>query len=203
MSPAGARALPLLAALLVLATPRAHASDAAADSSRSFRLVFDVQASPHLSSQASWRDGGYTISLGFGVNISPLVQAGVNIYTGRESIPRGFAAPTDGWLPLGGASLELTVFPLTSGLIRPYVALGYGLYTLAAENGYNGGGGHVEGGMQWDFSHYFSLRGGIQFTAIHYHDPTAEASQAVGFQPFTVRSAGAALRCSFYPSVLP
>ena len=201
MTPPGARAIPLLVTLLAL--PCAHARGAEPDSSRSFRLVFDIQASPHLSSQSSWRDGGYTVSLGFGVNISPLLQAGVNIYTGRETIPRGFAAPTYGSLPLGGATLELTLFPLPSGKFRPYIALGYGLYTLAAENGYSGGGGQAEGGIQWDFSPFFSLRGGLQYLSIHYHDPTAEASAAVGFQPFTVRSAGAALRCSFYPSVLP
>ena len=165
--------------------------------------MFDIQASPHFSSPSSWRDGGYTISLGFGVHISPLMQLGINVYTGRETIPAGFAVPAEGWLPLGGASLELTLFPLRAVEFRPYVALGYGLYTLAADNGYNGGGGHVEGGIQWDFSQYFSLRGGLHFAVVRYHDPTGEAYQAVGFQPFTVRSAGAAIRCSFYPTVLP
>ena len=197
------RALTLAVTLLALPCAYGRGGDDAPDSSRGFRLVFDIQASPHLSSQSSWRDGGYTISLGFGVNISPLMQLGVNVYTGRETIPPGFAAPASGRLPLGGASLEMTLFPLQAGEFRPYVALGYGLYTLAAENGYNGGGGHIEGGIQWDFSEFFSLRGGLACTVIRYHDPTGEAYQAVGFRPFTIRSAGAALRCSFYPAALP
>jgi len=198
----------LLASLLVAAgavqqQALAQAAVGSPDSSRSFRLMVDIQVSPHYSSQASYRDGGYTVSLGFGVNISPSLQAGLNVYTGRETIPAGFAAPTNGWLPLGGATLEITVFPVTSGLARPYASFGYGLYTLNAENGYSGGGGHVEGGMQWDFSPYFSLRGGLQYQVIYYHDPSADAAMAVGFHPFTLRSAGASLRLSFYPTVLP
>ncbi|HUI11019.1 MAG TPA: hypothetical protein VL221_11875 [Bacteroidota bacterium] len=189
---------------MLLAAGRSLASlPGGGDSSRSFRAVIDMQVSPHLSSQSSYRDGGYTISLGFGVNVSPALQLGVNIYTGREAIPGGFASPATGWLPLGGASLQVTLFPVTAGEFRPYVALGYGLYSLAAEDGYNGGGGDIEGGMQWDFSKYFSLRGGLQYSIIRYHDPTGEAYQAVGFQPFTLRTIGAALRWSFYPTVLP
>ena len=199
MSPVRA-CLPLI---ILLTTGCGAAWGGDADSSRSFGLVFDVQAAPHVSSPSSFRDGGYTFSLGFGVNISPRFQVGVNIYTGREIIPPGFASPATGWIPLGGAALEVTYFPLVGGGFRPYIAGGYGLYTLAGGNGYNGGGGHIEGGVEWEFTERFSLRGGLQYSIIRYHDPTGEAYQAVGFQPFTVRSAGAALRCSFYPSVLP
>ncbi|HTO94866.1 MAG TPA: hypothetical protein VMM80_10820, partial [Bacteroidota bacterium] len=122
-----ARALTLAVTLLALPCAHGRAADDAPDSSRSFRLMFDIQVSPHFSSQSSWRDGGYTVSLGFGVNISPLMQLGVNVYTGREMIPPGFAAPASGWLPLGGASLELTLFSLRAGEFRPYAALAYGL----------------------------------------------------------------------------
>jgi hypothetical protein len=176
---------------------------ASGDSTRRFGLMFDIQAAPHYTSLSSFADGGYSISLGFGVNFPPLFQTSIQIYTGRESLPAGSARPVDGWLPLGGASLEATFFLNSSSALRPYGTAGYGLYTINGGRGYNGGGLHLEAGVEWDFSRYFSLRGGVQYGVIRFHDPTGEASQAVGFEPFTLRLAGAAIRCSFYPSVLP
>jgi hypothetical protein len=165
--------------------------------------VFDIQASPHFSSPSSYADGGYTISLGFGLNITPLFQMAIHVYTGREEIPSGFVKPVDGWLPVGGASLEATFFLTSGSAVRPYGTLGYGLYTIAGLDGYNGGGPHFEAGVEWDLSRYFSIRAGAQYTIIRLHDPTGEAYQAVGFEPFTARLAGGAIRMAFYPSVLP
>jgi hypothetical protein len=173
----------------------------AGDSSRPFGLLFDIQASPHVSSLSSWADGGYTISLGFGLNISPWLQAAVNVYTGREQTPG--VRPVEGWLPVGGASLEATVFFSPRTGLRPYAALGYGLYTLAGGDGYNGGGIHVESGVEWDFSRSLSFRGGLQFASLYYHDPTGEGDRTAGFHPFTTRQLGAALRFAFYPDILP
>lgn len=173
------------------------------DSSRQFGLVFDVQAAPHFSSINAFADGGYSISLGFGLNFSPMFQMSIQVYTGREEFPAGSAKPADGWLPLGGASLEGTFF-LTSGpTVRPYGTAGYGLYTIAGGNGYNGGGPHFEAGVEWDLSRYFSIRGCVQYTIIRFHDPTGEAFQALGFEPFTAHFLGAAIRWAFYPNVLP
>jgi hypothetical protein len=127
----------------------------------------------------------------------------IRIYTGRESIPSGSVKPVDGWLPLGGGSLEATFFFTSGAAVRPYGSAGYGLYTISGGDGYNGGGLHLEGGVEWDLSRYFSIRGGAQYSVIRFHDPTGEAYQAAGFEPFTLRLAGAAVRCAFYPSVLP
>jgi hypothetical protein len=173
------------------------------DSSRQFGLVFDVQAAPHFSSISSFATGGYSISLGFGLNFSPMFQISIQVYTGREEFPAGSVRPVDGWLPLGGASLEGTLFLASGPALRPYGTAGYGLYTIAGENGYNGGGPHFEAGVEWDLSRYFSIRGGVQYTIIWFHDPTGEASQAAGFEPFTAHFLGSAIRCAFYPSVLP
>ena len=176
---------------------------APADSMRHLGLMFVVEASPHLSSLTSYAYGGYSFSLGFGLNISPMLQVTLQVYTGKETIPAGSAKPVDGWLPLGGASLEATFF-FTSGFpLRPYGAAGYGLYTINGNDGYNGGGPHFEAGVEWDFSQYFSIRGGARYNLTRYHDPTGEASQSAGFQPFTTHLIGAAIRCSFYPSVRP
>ena len=173
------------------------------DSSRGFGLVFDVEAAPHYSSLSSYADGGYSISLGFGLNFSPLFQMTIRVYTGRENIPSGSVKPADGWLPLGGASLEATLFLTSGSSVRPYGSAGYGLYTINGGDGYNGGGAHVEAGAEWDISRYFSIRAGARYAVIRFHDPTGEASQAAGFEPFTARLVGAAVRCAFYPSVLP
>jgi hypothetical protein len=127
----------------------------------------------------------------------------LQVYTGSEMIPVGTEKPVDGRLPVGGASLEATVFFTSGEGLRPYASAGCGLYTIAGLNGYNGGGVYAEGGIEWDFSRYFSIRGGAQYGVISFHDPTGEAFQAAGFTPFTLRCAGGALRFSFYPSVLP
>ena len=173
------------------------------DSSRGFGLVFDVEAAPHFSSLSSYADGGYTVSLGFGLNFSPLLQMAVHVYTGREAIPPGSEKPVDGWLPVGGASLEVTFFPTTGSSVRPYGTAGYGLYTISGGDGYNGGGAHFEAGAEWDISRFFSIRAGARYTVIRFHDPTGEAYRAAGFEPFTARLPGGAIRFAFYPSVLP
>jgi hypothetical protein len=165
--------------------------------------MFFVQTAPHFSSINSYSDGGYSFSLGFGLNFSSLFQMTFQVYTGREMIPPGSEKPVDGWLPLGGASLEATFFFRSGTGVRPYGSAGYGLYTIGGGDGYNGGGPHIEAGVEWDFSRYVSIRGGAQYSVIRFHDPTGEAFQAAGFQPFTLRLAGAAIRCAFYPSVLP
>jgi hypothetical protein len=165
--------------------------------------MFDIQAAPHLSSLSSYADGGYSISLGFGLNFSPLFQMAIQVYTGRENIPSGSVKPVDGWLPLGGASLEATLFFSSGSPVRPYGTAGYGLYTISGGDGYNGGGLHVEAGAEWNFSRYLSIRAGAQYSVIRFHDPTGEAYQAAGFEPFTLHLVGAAIRCAFYPSVLP
>jgi hypothetical protein len=198
-----------LAVLFVLSTPALSPAQspfegpATPDSSRHFGLVFDMQIAPHFSSPSSYDDGGYTVSLGFGLNFSPLLQMAIHVYTGRESLPPGSVKPVNGWLPVGGASLEATVFLTSVSTVRPYGTLGYGLYTIAGGNGYNGGGPHFEAGVAWELARYFSLRAGVQCTIIRFHDPTGEASQAAGFEPFTVRLLGGAIRATFYPSVLP
>jgi len=61
---------------------------------------------------------------------SPHVPDVDSVYTGREEFPAGSAKPADGWLPLGGASLE-DVFPRVRPTVRPYGTAGYGLYTIA------------------------------------------------------------------------
>ncbi len=199
----------VLAALFLLFPPALAMAQspsdepAARDSSRHFGLVFDMQAAPHFSSLSSYSDGGYSISLGFGLNFSPLFQMAIHVYTGREEIPAGSVTPADGWLPFGGASLEATMFFTSGSAVRPYGTAGYGLYTIAGGNGYNGGGPHLEVGAEWDLSRYFSIRAGAQYTILRFHDPTGEASQAAGFEPFTAHLLGAAIRCAFYPSVLP
>jgi hypothetical protein len=191
----------LVPALGAAGTPQSVSS--AGDSSRQFGMIFFVQTSPYVTSINSYADGGYTVSLGFGLNVTGRFQLALEVYTGREMIPPGSVKPVDGWLPLGGATLEATYF-FTPGMgFRPYCAAGYGLFTINGGGGYNGGGGNLEAGLEWDFSRYFSIRGGAVYGIIRYHDPTGEASQAAGFEPFTQRFAGAALRCSFYPSVLP
>jgi hypothetical protein len=198
-----------LAVLFFLFTPalsRAQSpfeGPAIPDSSRHFGLVFDIQLGPHFSSPSSYADGGYTVSLGFGLNFSPLIQMAIHIYTGRESIPPGSVKPVNGWLPVGGASLEATVFLTSVSIVRPYGTLGYGLYTIAGGEGYNGGGPHFEAGVAWEIARYFSLRAGAQYTIIRFHDPTGEAYQSAGFEPFTARLLGGAIRATFYPSVLP
>ena len=173
------------------------------DSTRQFGLMFFVQSAPHFTSINSYTDGGYSISLGFGLNLSNRFQIALEVYTGREMIPPGSVKPVDGWLPLGGASLEGTFFFTSGRGVRPYCSAGYGLYTINGGSGYNGGGEDFEAGLEWDFSRYISIRGGAVYGVVRYHDPTGEASQAAGFEPFTLRFVGAALRCSFYPSVLP
>ena len=206
MNPTFPRAAAVLLAIAPLALCRAQSPGEAPvvpDSCRTFGLVVDIQASPYLSSPNAFRDGGYTISLGFGVNINPRLQVAINVYTGREGVPPGSEKPVDGWLPLGGASLEATMFFSGASALRPYAAAGYGLYTLAGHDGYNGGGLHLESGVQWDFALRFSLRAGVQIASIRYHDPTGEGYQTAGFQPFTDHSVGAAIRCAFYPSILP
>jgi hypothetical protein len=165
--------------------------------------MFDIQAAPHFSSLMSYADGGYTISLGFGMNFSPMFQLTMQVYTGREAIPPGSVKPVNGWLPVGGATLDATMFFSSGGTLRPYGSAGYGLYTISGGNGYNGGGGHVEAGIEWDFSRFFSVRGGARYDVIRFHDPTGEAYQAAGFVPFTLRLAGASIRAAFYPSILP
>jgi hypothetical protein len=198
-----------LAVLFFLFTPALSPAQspfegpATPDSSRHFGLVFDIQLGPHFSSPSSYADGGYTVSLGFGLNFSPLLQMAIHIYTGRESIPPGSVKPVNGWLPVGGASLEATVFLTSVPIVRPYGTLGYGLYTIAGGEGYNGGGPHFEAGVEWELARYFSLRAGAQYTIIRFHDPTGEAYQAAGFEPFTARLLGGAIRATFYPSVLP
>ena len=198
------------AALLLLFFPTAlcgaqspSESSVPPDSCRRFGLLFDIQAAPHFSSLGSYAGGGYSITLGFGLNFSPMFQMVIQIYTGREEIPSGSVKPVDGWLPLGGASLEATLFLASGSAVRPYCAAGYGLYTIAGGNGYNGGGEHIEGGVEWDFSRYFSVRGGVQYTVVRFHDPTGEAYQSAGFEPFTAHFVGAAIRCTFYPRVIP
>jgi len=173
------------------------------DSSRQFGLIFNIQAAPHISSVNSDGGRGYAISLGFGVNFSPMFQMTIQVYTGKEEIPSGSVKPVDGLLPLGGGALEATLFFTSRSAVRPFMSAGYGLYTLNGGSGYNGGGANVEAGIEWDFSRYFSIRGGAQFAFIRYHDPTGEGEQFSGFEPFTVRFAGAAIRCAFYPSVIP
>jgi hypothetical protein len=199
----------VLAVLFFLFTPALSPAQspfdghATPDSSRQFGLVFDIQVAPHFSSLSSYADGGYTISLGFGLNFSPLFQMAIHVYTGREEIPPGSVKPVDGWLPMGGASLEATVFLTSGSAVRPYVTAGYGLYTIAGLDGYNGGGSHFEAGVAWELARYFSIRAGVQYTIIRLHDPTGEAYQAVGFEPFTAHLLGGAIRFAFYPRVLP
>lgn len=173
------------------------------DSFRGFGLVFDVEAAPHFSSLSSYADGGYTVSLGFGLNFSPMFQMAIHVSTGRETIPPGSVKPVDGWLPVGGASLEATLFLTSGSSVRPYGTAGYGLYTIAGGNGYNGGGAHFEAGAEWDVSRFFSIRAGARYSIIRFHDPTGQAFQAAGFEPFTARLPGGAIRFAFYPSVLP
>ena len=198
-----------LAVLFFLSTPALSPAQspfegpAAPDSSRHFGLVFDIQLAPHFSSPSSYADGGYTVSLGFGLNFSPLLQMTIHVYTGREAIPPGSVKPVNGWLPMGGASLEATVFLTSVPIVRPYGTLGYGLYTIAGGEGYNGGGPHFEAGVEWELARYFSLRAGAQYAIIRFHDPTGEAYQAAGFEPFTARLLGGAIRATFYPGVLP
>lgn len=203
------RIAPAFAVSLLLIIPSLSSAGSAPggavppDSLRPFGLIVDVQVAPHYTSASSYADGGYTISLGFGLNFSPAFQMTIQVYTGREMIPRGSEKPVDGWLPMGGAALEGTYFLTTGVPVRPYVSAGYGLYTLNGADGYNGGGFSLEGGAEWDFSRFVSLRLGAEYGVTRYHDPTGEAYQAVGFQPFTLRSAGAALRMAFYPDLLP
>ena len=205
----GSTLRPVFAALLFLFPPALWTAQspidgpASPDSIRHFGLVFDIQAAPHFSSLSSYASGGYTISLGFGLNFSPLFQMAVRVYTGREDIPPGSVKPADGWLPVGGASLEATAFLTSCSTVRPFGTLGYGLYTINGPDGYNGGGLHLEAGVEWDFSRYFSIRAGALYTIIRYHDPTGEAYQAVGFEPFTERLLGGTIRAAFYPAVLP
>jgi len=209
MRAAGRILVPVCASALVLAIPPlCSAGDvpdgsSPRDSLRGFGLLVDVQVAPHYSSSSSYADGGYTVSLGFGLNFSPVFQMAIQVYTGREMIPHGTSKPVDGWLPVGGASLEATLFFTTGVPLRPYAAAGYGLYTLDGGQGYNGGGFSLEAGVEWDFSRYVSFRFGGEYGVIRYHDPTGEASEAAGFQPFTLRSAGAGLRMAFYPDLLP
>jgi hypothetical protein len=199
----------VLAVLVLLSAPALAPAQspfdgpAVPDSSRRFGLVFDMQLAPHFSSLNSYADGGYTVALGFGLNFSPHFQMAIHVYTGRESIPPGSVKPLDGWLPVGGASLEGTAFLTSVSIVRPYVTLGYGLYTLAGGGGYNGGGAHFEAGVAWELARYFSIRAGARYTIIRFHDPTGEAYQAVGFEPFTARLPGGVIRIAFYPSVLP
>jgi hypothetical protein len=173
------------------------------DSSRPFGLMVFIQMAPHYNSLTSYTDGGYSVSLGFGINFSSRFQMALQVYTGREMIPAGSEKPVDGWLPVGGASLEATFFFTSGAGVRPYASAGCALWTISGLNGYNGGGLYAEGGVEWDFSRYFSLRCGGQYGVTRFHDPTGEAFQAVGFTPFTLRCAGAALRLSFYPSLVP
>lgn len=173
------------------------------DTSRPFGLVFDAQAEAHLSSPGTASQGGYSYALGFGLSFSSRFQMSIHVCTGKEEIRPGPVKPVDGWLPMGGASIEATLF-LTSGpAVRPYGAAGYGLYTLNGGDGYNGWGAHCEAGVEWEFSSYVSVRGGVEYSVRRFHDPTGEASQAAGFEPFTLHYFGAAIRCAFYPSVLP
>jgi hypothetical protein len=165
--------------------------------------MFDAEVAPYFSSLSSYAEGGYTVSLGFGLNVSPLFQVGIHVYTGREKIPPGSVKPVDGWLPVGGASVEATIFFNSGTPVRPYGSAGYGLYTIAGLDGYNGGGLHLEAGVEWDASRYFSIRGGARYSVMRFHDPTGEAYQAVGFEPFTSRLLGGAIRFAFYPGVLP
>jgi hypothetical protein len=173
------------------------------DTSRPFGLILDTQAEAHLSSPGTVSDGGYSYSLGFGLNFSSRFQMTMQIYTGKENIHPGSVKPVDGWLPLGGASLEATLFFTSGSPVRPYGAAGYGLYTLNGGDGYNGWGVHCEAGVEWEFSRYVSVRGGAEYSVRRFHDPTGEAYQAIGFEPFTLHFFGAAIRCAFYPSVLP
>ncbi len=203
------RIAPVCAALFLLAIPSFSSAgpptgaSAPADSMRKFGLIVDVEVAPHYTSPTSYADGGYSVSLGFGLNFSPLFQMTIQVYTGREMIPGGTAKPVNGWLPLGGASLEGTLFFTTGAPVRPYVSTGYGLYTINGGEGYNGGGLSFEGGIEWDLSRYISLRLGAEYGVTRYHDPTGEGSLAAGFQPFTLRAAGAAMRMAFYPDLLP
>lgn len=114
------------------------------DTSRGFSLLVLAQAAPHFTSPNSYADGGYSISLGFGLNFSSAFQLALVVYTGREMIPS--EKPVAGWLPLGGAALEATYFFTRGGALRPYGSAGYGLYTLNGGDGYNGGGGELRGG---------------------------------------------------------
>ena len=173
------------------------------DTSRPFGLVLDAAAETHLASPGTVSGGGYSYSLGFGLNFSPRFQMAIHVYTGKENIRSGSVRPVDGLLPLGGATLEATLFFATGSPVRPYGAAGYGLFTLNGGNGYNGWGAHCEAGVEWEFSRYVSLRGGAEYSVRRFHDPTGEAAQAAGFEPFTLHFFGAALRCTFYPSVLP
>ena len=113
-----------VSALCAAGTPQPVSSGA--DSSRPFGP--DVRAPPIHIDQLLYADGGYTVSLGFGLNVTGCFQLAPQVYTGREMIPGGSVKPVDGWLPLGGASLEATyLFGSEMGL-RPYGAAGWGSF---------------------------------------------------------------------------
>lgn len=178
-----------------------------ADSCRHLGLAFAAQGCPQLSSLRSYHDGGYAVSLAIGLNLPPHVLLTLNVYTGSQLVPQEPTKPTNGDLAVGGAAVEMTYLFGASRALRPYLAGGYGLYTYLEKEsggrGYNGGGFHIEPGLQWDFSRYLAVRGGVQYSQIRFHDPVGEASQSPGFEAFTARLVGFALRVSFFPAVLP
>lgn len=182
-------------------------TSAAVDTLGHVGLAFDVQAASHLSSLDAYRDAGYAVSLGFGVRVPPHFLFTVNVYTGSSMVPHTETRPVHGSLAVGGAALEATYLPTTGTALRPYVAGGVGLYTYLTEAeggiGYNGGGYYFEMGLQWDFSVCFSVRGGLQYGEIFFHNPVGDAAELPGFEPFTSRQVGAAIRCAFYPDILP
>jgi len=198
----------LIAAQGVFAGALAAGGESAApDTARQFGLVFDFQAAPNLSSLRAYRDGGFMVSLGVGVNIAPKFLVTLNVYTGSEHIPDGPDKPASGSLDLGGAAVEATYFFTEGKEMRPYVAGGYGLFTdLVSEGsagGYSGGGPYLEIGVEWECSRYLSLRGGAQYAALYFHNPVGGAASSSLFRAFTEGLLGGALRISFYPSISP
>lgn len=200
----------IISLLVMLPTRNVRADEeecVASDTCRHFGLIFDVQGFQNFSSLLSYHDGGYTGSLGFGVNFSRRFQLMIAVHTGSEKIPQGIMKPASGVLSLGGAEVQATIFFVEGASLRPYAACGYGLYTcLGAQQGirgYNGGGPHVEAGVQWEISRYFALRTGVNYTRVRFFNPVGDGPPSSIFEPFTAHLLGPVLRVSFYPSVLP
>jgi len=200
-------ALLLIPALLFWSPPVSAADESVADSARPFGLQFDFDAAPNLSSQSSYKTGGYAVSLGFGVRFSHAYLVAIQVYTGFQPIAPDNGRPVSGILSVGGAALDLSYVLPAGSSIRPYGACGFGLYTYLGPQsgfrGYNGNGPHLEVGGQWDLSRYFSLRAGLRYTRIYFFNPVTNGSSSENFENFTEHLLSAAIRFSFYPSVLP
>jgi hypothetical protein len=183
-----------------------NASDEA-DTSFQRGLVLNAQYSPFYSSAQSFKSGEYAFSLGAGYCIGYHFSIGLNIYTGGQTIPAEEFKPISGRLSLGGGGIEVTFIPVAAGDVRPYVTIGYGLFTLLSTDGlragYNGGGLQAGAGAQFEFSRYFSSQAGLRFGCIRYHSRVPGLVGDFAFVPYNETELGVILRVNFYPRVFP